>query len=207
MFIFSPERFSRSPRNCVHLAPESAPYLKTSVRVVCRARSRFPRFLERLRKPETEWTDWKEASRAQGRQTSGSAPAVWQISAADSLYELLYELFWEAMRKREWLQDYSASVFNNCFFRFAPLRLEIRLLTEGSVNSSQLRSLPMWRFLLNTQATSAQVSEHAVTQSHLGHLRPVNHRAGSKTSRSLRRLSWRLFGHFSDSECLLTCQS
>ena len=26
-----------------------------------------PRLLERLRKRETEWTDWKEASRAQGR--------------------------------------------------------------------------------------------------------------------------------------------
>ena len=26
VFIFIPERFSRSPRNPVHLAPESAPY-------------------------------------------------------------------------------------------------------------------------------------------------------------------------------------
>src|SRR6185437_13421299 len=40
---------------------------ETRVRVVCRAKSRFPRLLERLRKRETEWSDWKEASRAQGR--------------------------------------------------------------------------------------------------------------------------------------------
>lgn len=38
---------------------------ETSIRVVCRAKSRFPRLLERLRKRETEWTDWKVVSRAQ----------------------------------------------------------------------------------------------------------------------------------------------
>jgi hypothetical protein len=40
---------------------------ETTIGVVARAKSRFPRLLERLRKRETEWTDWEETSRAQGR--------------------------------------------------------------------------------------------------------------------------------------------
>jgi hypothetical protein len=38
-----------------------------TIGVVRRAKSRFPRLLERLKKLETEWKVWKEASRAQGR--------------------------------------------------------------------------------------------------------------------------------------------
>src|SRR5262245_45417216 len=40
---------------------------ETAIGVVRRAKSRFPRLLERLRKRETEWTVWKGTSRAQGR--------------------------------------------------------------------------------------------------------------------------------------------
>jgi len=40
---------------------------ETAIGVVCRAKSRFPRLLERLRKRETEWTVWNGTSRAQGR--------------------------------------------------------------------------------------------------------------------------------------------
>jgi len=39
---------------------------ETTVGVVRRAKSRFPRLLERLRKRETEWTVWNRTSRAQG---------------------------------------------------------------------------------------------------------------------------------------------
>ena len=39
---------------------------ETAIGVVRRAKSRFPRLLERLRKHETEWTVWKRTSRAQG---------------------------------------------------------------------------------------------------------------------------------------------
>jgi hypothetical protein len=49
----------------------SKPYqnpIETAIGVVRRAKSRFPRLLERLRKRETEWTVWKGTSRAQGRR-------------------------------------------------------------------------------------------------------------------------------------------
>ena len=35
--------------------------------VDCRAKSRFPKLLERLKKDETDWSNWKGLSRAQGR--------------------------------------------------------------------------------------------------------------------------------------------
>jgi hypothetical protein len=40
---------------------------ETTIGVIRRAKSRFPKLLERLRKRETEWTVWKGTSRAQGR--------------------------------------------------------------------------------------------------------------------------------------------
>jgi hypothetical protein len=44
---------------------------EAAIGVVRRAKSRFPRLLERLRKCETEWTVWKGASRAQGSCSGG----------------------------------------------------------------------------------------------------------------------------------------
>jgi hypothetical protein len=43
---------------------------ETTIGVVRRAKSRFPRLLERLKKRETEWTVWKGVSRAQGRRAA-----------------------------------------------------------------------------------------------------------------------------------------
>lgn len=40
---------------------------ETVIEVVRRAKSRFPKLLESLRKRTTEWNFWKEISRAQGR--------------------------------------------------------------------------------------------------------------------------------------------
>ena len=51
----------RPYQNCIKRPSE------TGIGVVRRAKSRFPRLLERLRKRETEWTVWKGTSRAQGR--------------------------------------------------------------------------------------------------------------------------------------------
>ena len=90
---------------------------ETRIRVVCRAKSRFPRLLERLRKRETEWTDWKEASRAQGRCAMRPRYAVRRSNLApNGLYELLYELLWKAMRNAAWSRCYNIYFFNDLDF-------------------------------------------------------------------------------------------
>jgi hypothetical protein len=47
-----------------------------AIGVVRRAKSRFPRLLERLRKREMEWKVWKETSRAQGRGVTRAQTAA-----------------------------------------------------------------------------------------------------------------------------------
>lgn len=49
--------------------PYQNPIYGRHLGVLRRAKSRFPRLLERLRKRETEWKVWKGISRAQGRSS------------------------------------------------------------------------------------------------------------------------------------------